>query len=99
MQTTDAFNSLSYGFSSYSLTRKRVRGVLNRLGESNLEGIIGKMSTVFRGSAETHEPRLLVGLKYHLQTIRSGQIILVGCGTSYNAALAQRPMMEELSVR
>lgn len=41
---------------------------------------------------------LLGGLKDHLQTIRrSRRIIFIGCGTSYNAALASRPIVEELS--
>ncbi|KAK1294074.1 hypothetical protein QJS10_CPA16g01221 [Acorus calamus] len=41
---------------------------------------------------------LLGGLKDHLKTIRrSRRIVFIGCGTSYNAALAARPFMEELS--
>ncbi|MCO5607481.1 hypothetical protein L7F22_061677 [Adiantum nelumboides] len=41
---------------------------------------------------------LLGGLKDHLRTIRrSRRIIFIGCGTSYNAALASRPFVEELS--
>lgn len=41
---------------------------------------------------------LLGGLKEHLQTIRrSRRILFIGCGTSYNAALASRPIVEELS--
>ncbi|CAI5978299.1 unnamed protein product [Closterium sp. NIES-65] len=41
---------------------------------------------------------LLGGLKDHLLTIRrSRRIIFVGCGTSYHAALAVRPLLEELS--
>ncbi|MCO5576271.1 hypothetical protein L7F22_030080 [Adiantum nelumboides] len=41
---------------------------------------------------------LLGGLKDHLRTIRrSRRIIFIGCGTSYNAALASRPIVEELS--
>lgn len=41
---------------------------------------------------------LLGGLKDHLKTIRrSRRIIFIGCGTSYNAALASRPIVEELS--
>lgn len=41
---------------------------------------------------------LLGGLKEHLQTIRrSRRILFIGCGTSYNAALASRPIIEELS--
>ncbi|CAL1352882.1 unnamed protein product [Linum trigynum] len=41
---------------------------------------------------------LLGGLKDHMKTIRrSRRIVFVGCGTSYNAALASRPILEELS--
>lgn len=41
---------------------------------------------------------LLGGLKDHLKTIRrSRRIVFIGCGTSYNAALAARPFLEELS--
>lgn len=41
---------------------------------------------------------LLGGLKDHLKTIRrSRRIVFIGCGTSYNAALASRPILEELS--
>ncbi|CAN1262293.1 Glutamine--fructose-6-phosphate aminotransferase [isomerizing] 1 [Linum perenne] len=41
---------------------------------------------------------LLGGLKDHLKTIRrSRRIVFIGCGTSYNAALATRPILEELS--
>ncbi|CAM8970709.1 unnamed protein product [Rhodiola kirilowii] len=41
---------------------------------------------------------LLGGLKDHLKTIRrSRRIVFVGCGTSFNAALAARPILEELS--
>ncbi|KAF9587269.1 hypothetical protein IFM89_039516 [Coptis chinensis] len=41
---------------------------------------------------------LLGGLKDHLKTIRrSRRIVCIGCGTSYNAALAARPLLEELS--
>ncbi|CAL1385338.1 unnamed protein product [Linum trigynum] len=41
---------------------------------------------------------LLGGLKDHMKTIRrSRRIVFVGCGTSYNAALAARPILEELS--
>lgn len=43
---------------------------------------------------------LLGGLKDHLKTIRrSRRIVFIGCGTSYNAALAARPILEELSGR
>ncbi|KAI7745955.1 hypothetical protein M8C21_011761 [Ambrosia artemisiifolia] len=41
---------------------------------------------------------LLGGLKDHLKTIRrSRRIVFIGCGTSYNAALAARPILEQLS--
>ncbi|XP_031473806.1 glutamine--fructose-6-phosphate aminotransferase [isomerizing] 1 [Nymphaea colorata] len=41
---------------------------------------------------------LLGGLKDYLKTIRrSRRIVFIGCGTSYNAALAARPFVEELS--
>ncbi|XP_022734343.1 glutamine--fructose-6-phosphate aminotransferase [isomerizing] 2-like [Durio zibethinus] len=41
---------------------------------------------------------LLGGLKDHIKTIRrSRRIVFIGCGTSYNAALAARPIIEELS--
>ncbi|THG14033.1 hypothetical protein TEA_007108 [Camellia sinensis var. sinensis] len=41
---------------------------------------------------------LLGGLKDHLRTIRrSRRIVFIGCGTSYNAVLAARPILEELS--
>lgn len=41
---------------------------------------------------------LLGGLKDHLQTIRrSRRLVFVGCGTSFNAALASRQLVEELS--
>ncbi|KAK8554408.1 hypothetical protein V6N13_093403 [Hibiscus sabdariffa] len=41
---------------------------------------------------------LLGGLKDHIRTIRrSRRILFIGCGTSYNAALAARPIIEELS--
>lgn len=41
---------------------------------------------------------LLGGLKDHLRTIRwSRRIVFIGYGTSYNAALAARPFLEELS--
>lgn len=35
----------------YSQVRKRVRGLLNRLGESNVEGITGDMSAIFQSIA------------------------------------------------
>ncbi|EPS64523.1 hypothetical protein M569_10252 [Genlisea aurea] len=41
---------------------------------------------------------LLGGLKDHLKKIRrSRRIVFIGCGTSYNAALAARSLVEELS--
>nr|KAJ0218332.1 hypothetical protein LSAT_V11C300119770 [Lactuca sativa] len=41
---------------------------------------------------------LLGGLKDHLKTIRRGRrIVFIGCGTSYNATFAARPILEELS--
>ncbi|XP_028106939.1 glutamine--fructose-6-phosphate aminotransferase [isomerizing] 2-like [Camellia sinensis] len=41
---------------------------------------------------------LLGGLKDHLRTIRrSRRIVFISCGTSYNVALAARPILEELS--
>ncbi|KAL3699380.1 hypothetical protein R1sor_017402 [Riccia sorocarpa] len=41
---------------------------------------------------------LLGGLKAHLRTIRrSRRILFIGCGTSFHAALATRPLVEELS--
>ncbi|CAN6443265.1 unnamed protein product [Victoria cruziana] len=41
---------------------------------------------------------LLGGLKDYLKAIRrSRRIVFIGCGTSYNAALAARPFVEELS--
>ncbi|XP_058078446.1 glutamine--fructose-6-phosphate aminotransferase [isomerizing] 1 [Magnolia sinica] len=50
-----------------------------------------------RGSSKAKR-LLLGGLKDHLKTIRrSRRIVFIGCGTSYNAALAARPFMEELS--
>lgn len=50
-----------------------------------------------RGSCKSKSV-LLGGLKDHLKTIRrSRRILFIGCGTSYNAALAARPILEELS--
>ncbi|XP_004492849.1 glutamine--fructose-6-phosphate aminotransferase [isomerizing] 1 isoform X1 [Cicer arietinum] len=50
-----------------------------------------------RGSSKSKSV-LLGGLKDHLKTIRrSRRIVFIGCGTSYNAALAARPILEELS--
>lgn len=41
---------------------------------------------------------MLGGLKDHLKTIRrSRRIVLIGCGTSYNATIGATPIMEELS--
>ncbi|CAL5380239.1 unnamed protein product [Camellia sinensis] len=41
---------------------------------------------------------LLNGLKCHLRTIRSSRhIVFIGCGTSYKATLAARPILEEFS--
>lgn len=37
----------------YSQIRKRVRGLLNRLSESNVEGITGDMSTIFQSIARS----------------------------------------------
>ncbi|XP_024971737.1 nucleolar MIF4G domain-containing protein 1 [Cynara cardunculus var. scolymus] len=37
----------------YSQVRKRVRGLLNRLSESNVEGIAGDMSTIFQSIARS----------------------------------------------
>ncbi|CAI5977250.1 unnamed protein product [Closterium sp. NIES-65] len=63
---------------------------------------LSKLSPVSRvgSSAPWSEEKgvLLGGLKDHLLTIRrSRRIIFVGCGTSYHAALAVRPLLEELS--
>lgn len=53
---------------------------------------------LIRGGRSKAKTVLLGGLKDHLKTIRrSRRIVFVGCGTSYNAALAARPIMEELS--
>ncbi|XP_061351191.1 glutamine--fructose-6-phosphate aminotransferase [isomerizing] 1 [Gastrolobium bilobum] len=50
-----------------------------------------------RGSSKSKSV-MLGGLKDHLKTIRrSRRIVFIGCGTSYNAALAARPILEELS--
>ncbi|KAJ0985263.1 hypothetical protein J5N97_003619 [Dioscorea zingiberensis] len=55
------------------------------------------LTTTMRGRLK-HNSVLLGGLKDHLKTIRhSRRIIFIGCGTSYNAALAARPILEELS--
>ncbi|KAJ7964889.1 glutamine--fructose-6-phosphate aminotransferase [isomerizing] 2 [Quillaja saponaria] len=53
---------------------------------------------LIRGGSNKFRTVLLGGLKDHLKTIRrSRRIVFVGCGTSYNAALAARPILEELS--
>ncbi|KZV14837.1 Glutamine-fructose-6-phosphate transaminase (isomerizing)s,sugar binding,transaminase isoform 1 [Dorcoceras hygrometricum] len=53
---------------------------------------------LIRGGSCKAKSVLLGGLKDHLKTIRrSRRIVFVGCGTSYNAALAARPILEELS--
>ncbi|KAJ4897661.1 glutamine-fructose-6-phosphate transaminase (isomerizing)s [Raphanus sativus] len=50
------------------------------------------------GGSRKPKTVLLGGLKDHLKTIRrSRRIVFIGCGTSYNAALASRPILEELS--
>lgn len=53
---------------------------------------------LIRGGSCKAQTVLLGGLKDHLKTIRrSRRIVFIGCGTSYNAALAARPILEELS--
>ncbi|XP_024009700.1 glutamine--fructose-6-phosphate aminotransferase [isomerizing] 2 isoform X1 [Eutrema salsugineum] len=53
---------------------------------------------LIRGGSRKPKTVLLGGLKDHLKTIRrSRRIVFIGCGTSYNAALASRPILEELS--
>ncbi|GLU00314.1 hypothetical protein SLE2022_176910 [Rubroshorea leprosula] len=53
---------------------------------------------LMRGGSCKAKTVLLGGLKDHLKTIRrSRRIVFIGCGTSYNAALAARPILEELS--
>ncbi|KAL6495724.1 Glutamine--fructose-6-phosphate aminotransferase [isomerizing] 2 [Orobanche gracilis] len=53
---------------------------------------------LIRGGSCKAKSVLLGGLKDHLKTIRrSRRIVFIGCGTSYNAALAARPILEELS--
>ncbi|OAY70299.1 Glutamine--fructose-6-phosphate aminotransferase (isomerizing) 2 [Ananas comosus] len=55
------------------------------------------LTTTMRGRLKNNGV-VLGGLKAHLETIRhSRRIIFIGCGTSYNAALAARPLIEELS--
>ncbi|XP_076952136.1 glutamine--fructose-6-phosphate aminotransferase [isomerizing] 1-like [Bidens hawaiensis] len=52
---------------------------------------------LIRGGTSKRKSVLLGGLKDHLKTIRrSRRIVFIGCGTSYNAALAARPILEEL---
>ncbi|XWS77389.1 hypothetical protein CRYUN_Cryun01aG0257300 [Craigia yunnanensis] len=51
-----------------------------------------------RGGSCKAKTVLLGGLKDYIKTIRrSRRIVFIGCGTSYNAALAARPIIEELS--
>ncbi|OIT26350.1 PREDICTED: glutamine--fructose-6-phosphate aminotransferase [isomerizing] 2-like [Nicotiana attenuata] len=53
---------------------------------------------LIRGGSSKAKTVLLGGLKDHLKTIRrSRRIVFIGCGTSYNAALAARSIVEELS--
>ncbi|KAH9317743.1 hypothetical protein KI387_019512 [Taxus chinensis] len=53
---------------------------------------------LIRGGDSKLKGVLLGGLKDHLWTIRHcRRIIFIGCGTSYNAALASRAIVEELS--
>ncbi|XP_024516322.1 glutamine--fructose-6-phosphate aminotransferase [isomerizing] 2 isoform X1 [Selaginella moellendorffii] len=53
---------------------------------------------LIRGGESKLKSVVLGGLKDHLRTMRrSRRIIFIGCGTSYNAALAARPIIEELS--
>ncbi|GAB4832494.1 Glutamine--fructose-6-phosphate aminotransferase [isomerizing] 2 [Ancistrocladus abbreviatus] len=53
---------------------------------------------LIRAGSSKAKSVLLGGLKDHLKTIRrSRRIVFIGCGTSYNAALAARPILEELS--
>uniref|UniRef100_A0A2P2KL13 glutamine--fructose-6-phosphate transaminase (isomerizing) n=1 Tax=Rhizophora mucronata TaxID=61149 RepID=A0A2P2KL13_RHIMU len=53
---------------------------------------------LIRGGSCKAKTVLLGGLKDHLKTIRrSRRIVFIGCGTSYNAALASRPILEELA--
>ncbi|XP_019051727.1 PREDICTED: glutamine--fructose-6-phosphate aminotransferase [isomerizing] 2 isoform X1 [Nelumbo nucifera] len=52
---------------------------------------------LIRGGSCKAKSVLLGGIKDHLKTIRrSRRIVFIGCGTSYNAALASRPILEEL---
>ncbi|KAK4771056.1 hypothetical protein SAY87_031588 [Trapa incisa] len=53
---------------------------------------------LIRGGSSKGKNVLLGGLKDHLMSIRrSRRFLFIGCGTSYNAALAARPILEELS--
>ncbi|KAH7278859.1 hypothetical protein KP509_38G059800 [Ceratopteris richardii] len=53
---------------------------------------------LIRGGEQKAKGILLGGLKDHLKTMRrSRRILFIGCGTSYNGALAARPVVEELS--
>ncbi|KAB5512361.1 hypothetical protein DKX38_029389 [Salix brachista] len=53
---------------------------------------------LIRGGSCKAKTVLLGGLKDHFKTIRrSRRIVFIGCGTSYNAALAARPILDELS--
>ncbi|KAM0836691.1 hypothetical protein ACQ4PT_062143 [Festuca glaucescens] len=55
------------------------------------------LTTTMRGRLK-NSGVILGGLKEHLKTIRrSRKVIFIGCGTSYNAALAARPLVEELT--
>ncbi|KAJ8426543.1 hypothetical protein Cgig2_002063 [Carnegiea gigantea] len=53
---------------------------------------------LIRGGSCKAKSVMLGGIKDHLKTVRcSRRIVFIGCGTSYNAALAARPILEELS--
>ncbi|KAJ3696986.1 hypothetical protein LUZ61_000691 [Rhynchospora tenuis] len=57
----------------------------------------GSLTTSMRGRLKDGIVGL-GGLKDHMRTIRrSRRIIFIGCGTSFHAALAARPIMEELT--
>ncbi|KAF5776132.1 putative MIF4G-like, type 3, initiation factor eIF-4 gamma, MA3, MIF4G-like domain superfamily [Helianthus annuus] len=43
----------------YSQIRKRVRGLLNRLGESNVEGITGEMSSIFQSISRSDGTQII----------------------------------------
>nr|XP_043618285.1 nucleolar MIF4G domain-containing protein 1 [Erigeron canadensis] len=43
----------------YSQVRKRVRGLLNRLGEANVEGITGEMSTIFQSISRSDGTKII----------------------------------------